>query len=175
MLADEPVLGQQIVHGFADQLALRAPGDVLELLERGIVSIADPSTHRGGSAALGVTDPGPATQHLIHRIYRPVLTHQELTASRRSGRAGLNLIRRRQRNASQTPNSSGGLDVELHAEITLSAEQWIEAVVLILEMLPGKTNDDANAFLLGPVGVDPDMVGALVASRIKEQRQALSR
>lgn len=78
------------------------------------------------------------------------------------------------RQESQTPNDSGGLDVELQGEVTLPAEEWISTVVSILEMLPGKTNADRSEFLLGPVGVDPDMVGAFIASRIREWRETFA-
>ncbi|MFD1210650.1 hypothetical protein ACFQ36_01160 [Arthrobacter sp. GCM10027362] len=59
-------------------------------------------------------------------------------------------------------------DDSTSGEITASLDEWLEMVVGVLQMMPGKLNADRNGFALGPVGSDPDMIGALVAARLKE-------
>ena len=74
------------------------------------------------------------------------------------------------RSETQTFNvTTGSMDITVHGEITESAEWWLEAVAGVLGMLPGKTNDAGTEFLLGPVGSDPDMIGTLVAAKLRDR------
>ena len=76
------------------------------------------------------------------------------------------------RQETQTPNDKGGLDIKQHPDIRLSGEAALDFVIAVLEMLPGKVNDSQTAFILGPVGADPELIGSLVATRIRELREA---
>lgn len=53
-------------------------------------------------------------------------------------------------------------------QITASLNEWLEIVVEVLTMMPGKPNEQRDGFLLCPVGTDPAMIGALVATKLKE-------
>ena len=75
------------------------------------------------------------------------------------------------RQETQTPNDKGGLDIK-QPDIRLSGEGALDFVIAVLEMLPGKVNDSQTAFILGPVGADPELIGSLVATRIRELREA---
>lgn len=74
------------------------------------------------------------------------------------------------RSETQTFNEvTGSMDIAVHGEITESAEWWLEAVAGVLGMLPGKTNDAGTEFLLGPVGSDADMIGTLMAAKLRDR------
>ncbi len=69
----------------------------------------------------------------------------------------------------QTFNAtSGGMDIEVHGEITAPGEWWLRADVGVLAMLPGKPNSEDTGYLLAPATADPDMIGALVAAMLKD-------
>ena len=70
---------------------------------------------------------------------------------------------------SQTPDASGKLVIEDHGSLTMTGEEWLDAAVEILRYLPGKLNRKENGFLLGPVGADPDMIGALIAAKLRDK------
>jgi hypothetical protein len=51
----------------------------------------------------------------------------------------------------QTFNAtSGGMDIEVHGEITASGEWWLRTAVGVLAMLPGKLNPEGTGHLLAP-------------------------
>ncbi|MCU1328086.1 MAG: hypothetical protein JWN34_3456, partial [Bryobacterales bacterium] len=54
-------------------------------------------------------------------------------------------------------------------EIAASGEEWLNLVVGVLSMLPGKPTKDGSEYVLGPVGVDPELIGHLIAARLKER------
>lgn len=69
----------------------------------------------------------------------------------------------------QTSNAtSGGLDTEVHGQITLTGEEWLHTAVAVLTMLPGKRNPKGTGYLLGPADADPDMIDALIAAILKD-------
>lgn len=69
----------------------------------------------------------------------------------------------------QTFNAtSGGMDIEVHGEITASGEWWLRTAVGVLAMLPGKLNPEGTGHLLAPANADPDMIGTLVATMLKD-------
>lgn len=76
------------------------------------------------------------------------------------------------RQETQTPNDKGGLDRKQHPDVRLSGEQALDLAITVLEMLPGKVNESQTAFILGPADSDPDMIGSLVATLIRELREA---
>lgn len=53
--------------------------------------------------------------------------------------------------------------------ITASGEEWLYLAVSALTFLPGKRNSDGTSFLLAPYGTDPDMIGQLIATMLKNQ------
>jgi hypothetical protein len=55
-------------------------------------------------------------------------------------------------------------------EISASGEEWLELVVGVLSMLPGKPTKDGSEYVLGPVGVEPELVGHLIAARLAERQ-----
>lgn len=55
-------------------------------------------------------------------------------------------------------------------EISASGEEWLDLIVGVLSMLPGKPTKDGSEYVLGPVGVDPELVGHLIASRLAERK-----
>ncbi len=63
---------------------------------------------------------------------------------------------------------SGGMDIEVHGQITMSGEEWLRTAVGVLAMLPGKRNLEGTRYLLAPADADPDMIGALVANMLKD-------
>ncbi|MBJ2119979.1 hypothetical protein I6N91_03190 [Arthrobacter sp. MSA 4-2] len=63
---------------------------------------------------------------------------------------------------------TGDLHEEVFGEITAPPEWWLEAVVHIIAMLPGKPNADNTGYVLGPANSDPDMIGTLIATKLKE-------
>lgn len=70
----------------------------------------------------------------------------------------------------QTPNAdSGGMDIEVHGKITASGEEWLDVAVGILAMLPGKPNPQKTGYLLAPAHADPDMIGELIATMLKDR------
>ena len=68
----------------------------------------------------------------------------------------------------QTPYD-GRLLVSTHGSLTMTGEEWLDTVVNILQMLLGKLNREGSAFLLGPVDADPDMIGALIAAKLRDK------
>ncbi len=69
----------------------------------------------------------------------------------------------------QTFNAtSGGMDIEIHGEITASGEWWLRTAVGVLAMLPGKLNPEGTGYVLSPANADPDMIGTLVATLLKD-------
>jgi len=64
--------------------------------------------------------------------------------------------------------TSGGMDIEVHGEITMPGEEWLHTAVAILAMVPGKRNLEGTGYLLAPADADPDMIGALVANMLKD-------
>lgn len=69
----------------------------------------------------------------------------------------------------QTFNAaSGAMDHEVHGEITASGEEWLHVAIAVLAMLPGKLSPDGTGYLLAPASADPDMIGELVATMLKD-------
>ncbi len=64
--------------------------------------------------------------------------------------------------------TSGGMDIEVHGEITASGDWWLRAAVGVLAMLPGKLDSEGTGYLLAPANADPDMIGTLVATMLKD-------
>jgi len=64
--------------------------------------------------------------------------------------------------------TSGAMDIEVHGEITASDDWWLRTAVGVLAMLPGKLNSEGTGYLLAPATADPDMIGALVATMLKD-------
>ena len=70
---------------------------------------------------------------------------------------------------SQNPQT-GDQDVDVLGSITADGEWWLNTAVGIIAMLPGKINYDVPGFLLCPADADPDMIGALVAAKLRNFR-----
>jgi len=69
----------------------------------------------------------------------------------------------------QTFNSlSGSMDIDVHGEITATGEWWLHTAVGVLAMLPGKLDPEGTGHLLAPANAEPDMIGTLVATMLKE-------
>lgn len=69
----------------------------------------------------------------------------------------------------QTFNAtSGGMNIDVHGEITASGEWWLHTAVGVLAMLPGKLNPQGTGHLLAPADADPDMIGTLIATMLKD-------
>lgn len=51
--------------------------------------------------------------------------------------------------------------------MTASGEDWLRLAVDALSFLPGKINAEGTGFLFAPSGADPDMIGQLVATMLK--------
>lgn len=69
----------------------------------------------------------------------------------------------------QTFNAtSGGMDIEVHGEITAPGEWWLHTAVGVLAMLPGKLNSEGTGYLLAPANADPEMTGTLVATMLTD-------
>ena len=64
--------------------------------------------------------------------------------------------------------TSGAMDTEVHREITASGEEWLRTAIAVLATLPGKPNPDGTGHLLAPGNADPDMIGALVATMLRD-------
>lgn len=76
------------------------------------------------------------------------------------------------RHETQTFNAStGAMDIDIHGSITAPGEWWLRAAVQVLAMLPGKPDPQGTGYLLAPADADPDMVGALIATMMKDMRQ----
>ena len=69
-----------------------------------------------------------------------------------------------------TWTENGELSVTHNGQtITASGEEWLDLAVSALTFLPGKPNSDNTGFLLAPYGTDPDMIGALIATMLKDK------
>ncbi|KHL04712.1 hypothetical protein [Sinomonas humi] len=78
-----------------------------------------------------------------------------------------------------TWNEDGGLTVarvstdprgeQVKGEIRAPLEEWLNIVVGVLAMLPGKPDPTGQGYVLGPANADPDMIGALIAAKLKER------
>ncbi|MDJ0318942.1 hypothetical protein [Pseudarthrobacter sp. PS3-L1] len=55
-------------------------------------------------------------------------------------------------------------------EITASSEEWLDMVAGILSILPGKRTADGTQYLLGPVGSNPDLIGSVIAARLRKNQ-----
>ncbi|WP_346921686.1 hypothetical protein [Glutamicibacter creatinolyticus] len=70
----------------------------------------------------------------------------------------------------QIEYSDENADRRVVQEMTASSEEWLDIAVTALSFMPGKPNDDATGYALGPVGIDPDMIGALITEKLRNIR-----
>jgi hypothetical protein len=60
-------------------------------------------------------------------------------------------------------------------EFSASGEEWLDLIADILIMLEGKPTADRQKLVLGHVNADADMIGAVVAQKIRERRERMGR
>lgn len=60
-----------------------------------------------------------------------------------------------------------GAETRVAQGITATSEEWLEIAVTAISFMPGKPNDEGTGFALCPYGTDPEMIGALVAERLR--------
>lgn len=64
----------------------------------------------------------------------------------------------------------GGMDIHIVGEITMTLDEWLEAIVDILIIMPGKRHSaGGSGYAFAPVGADAEMVGALIAAKLRER------
>lgn len=62
----------------------------------------------------------------------------------------------------------GGMDIHVVGEITMTLDEWLDAIVEVLAIMPGKMHP-AGGYAFAPVGADADMVGAFLAAKLRER------
>lgn len=67
-------------------------------------------------------------------------------------------------------DETGRLDQRIVQEMSGTCEAWFDIIVEALSLMPGKLNDAGTAHVLGPVGIDPDMIGALIAAKLRNDQ-----
>lgn len=67
-------------------------------------------------------------------------------------------------------DDDGRLDQRVLEEMSGTCEEWLDIIVTALSFMPGKLNDAGNALVLGPVGIDPEMIGALIAAKLRNDQ-----
>lgn len=67
-------------------------------------------------------------------------------------------------------DETGRLDQRTVQEMSGTCEDWLDIIVEALSQMPGKLNDAGTAHVLGPVGIDPDMIGALIAAKLRNDQ-----
>lgn len=61
----------------------------------------------------------------------------------------------------------GGMDITDHGSITATADEWLDIVVQVLDMLPGKPTPDGSEYALGPADASADLIGDLIAQKLR--------
>lgn len=64
-------------------------------------------------------------------------------------------------------NDSEALETRVVQGITATSEEWLKIAITALSFMPGKPSDDGPGYALCPYGADPEMIGALVAEKLR--------